>query len=235
MAVIGGPKKIPLNGLKYFMDPANKRSYPGSGTTVTDLGEFGFDGTFTGDTTFSSDNAGTFTFDGNGDGIDLGNRNFAISSGATTEFTLIAWIYNTNTNSNAAYVDIGFTGGQMLLYTSSGHAKKIRFYVYNQSGTGIFNNLSNTVLDNNTWYQIGARWKASNNTCEGIFDGSVTGVTFSTSGMSSLNSSAAEQVTFASNWNDLNGRMGPVKYYNRYLSADELTSNWNSTRGRFGK
>ena len=62
MAVVGGPK-LTTSGLQYLMDPANKRCYPGNGTTVSDLGAFGFNGTLNGDPVFSTDNEGILTSD----------------------------------------------------------------------------------------------------------------------------------------------------------------------------
>lgn len=239
MAVVGGPK-LTTSGLQYLMDPANKRCYPGNGTTVSDLGAFGFNGTLNGDPVFSTDNEGIFTFDGTGDEINLGSRNFGVSAGVTTEFTLTAWIYNTNTSVNASYVDIGYesvqgNAGQMMIYNSTSSPKQIRFLAYDQNNVRtILGNLSSAVIENNTWYHIGVRWKASNGNVEGIFDGAPTGITATSSGMTSLNS-RSQTVTIASNWAFLNGKMGPVKFYNRYLSDDEIALNWNSTRTRFGK
>jgi hypothetical protein len=239
MAVTGGPK-LTTSGLQYLMDPANKRCYPGSGTTVSDLGEFGFDGTLDGDPVFSSDNNGVFVLDGSGDEIDLGSRNFGVSAGVTTEFTLTAWIYNTNSSVNASYVDIGYEivegdAGQMMIYNSASSPKQIRFLAYNQNNTrAILGNLSTAVIENNIWYYIGVRWKASNGNAEGIFDGAPTGITATSSGMTSLNSQS-QVVTIGSNWAFLNGKIGPVNFYNRYLSDNEIALNWNNTRNRFGK
>ena len=51
-----------------FVDPANARSYPGTGTTLTDL-EGSNNGTLTNGPTFSSNNRGVFTLDGTNDYI----------------------------------------------------------------------------------------------------------------------------------------------------------------------
>ncbi len=239
MAVTGGPKLI-TSGLQYLMDPANKRCYPGSGTTVSDLGEFGFDGTLNGDPVFSTDNNGIFTMDGTGDEINLGSRNFGVSAGVTTEFTLTAWIYNTNTSVNAAYVDIGYesvesNAGQMMIYNSASSQKFIRFLMYDQNNTrAVLGNISSNVIENDTWHYIGARWKSSNGNVEGIFNGAPTGITITSSGVTSLNS-RSQAVTIASNWAFLNGKIGPVNFYNRYLSDNEIALNYNNTRDRFGK
>jgi len=58
-----GPN-IVTSGLVLQLDAANTKSYPGSGTTWTDLSGNGNNGTLTNSPTFSSANGGIFTFNG---------------------------------------------------------------------------------------------------------------------------------------------------------------------------
>ena len=64
-------KPIVTDGLVLCVDPANKESYPGSGTTVTDLIGNDHNGTLENGTGFNSSNFGIFTFDGANDYIEL--------------------------------------------------------------------------------------------------------------------------------------------------------------------
>ena len=57
-----GPS-IVTDGLVFYVDAANENSYPGSGTTWTDLAGSD-DGTLTNGPTFDSGNAGSIVFDG---------------------------------------------------------------------------------------------------------------------------------------------------------------------------
>ena len=66
MAIIDGPR-IPTSGLIFYLDAANTRSYPGSGTTWTDLSGNGNTGTLTNGPTYSSANGGQIVFDGSND------------------------------------------------------------------------------------------------------------------------------------------------------------------------
>ena len=59
MAYFNGPK-IELSGLLVPYDPANHKSYPGSGTTVTDLSKNGHSITLSSSPTFSGNNIGCF-------------------------------------------------------------------------------------------------------------------------------------------------------------------------------
>lgn len=66
MATNGGPNII-QNGLVFALDAANKKSYPGSGTTWKDLSGNGNDGTLTNGPTFDSGNGGSIVLDGTND------------------------------------------------------------------------------------------------------------------------------------------------------------------------
>ena len=55
---------IVRDNLVLYFDAANTKSYPGSGTTWTDMGSKGIDGTLTNGPTFDSGNMGTISFDG---------------------------------------------------------------------------------------------------------------------------------------------------------------------------
>lgn len=59
MAAHGGPN-IVEDGLVLYLDAANKKSYPGSGTVWKDLSGNGNDGTLTNGPTFGSTNLGSY-------------------------------------------------------------------------------------------------------------------------------------------------------------------------------
>jgi len=54
---------IVRDGLVLCLDAANRKSYPGSGTTWTDLSGRGNTGTLTNGPTYSSSNGGSLGFD----------------------------------------------------------------------------------------------------------------------------------------------------------------------------
>ena len=85
--------RIVTDGLVFCVDPANARSYPGTGTTLTDL-EGSNNGTLTNGPTFSSNNRGVFTLDGTNDYIAVAdssenftfaNGNFSVGLGSKNE------------------------------------------------------------------------------------------------------------------------------------------------------
>ena len=55
---------VVTNGLVLYLDAANRKSYPGTGTAWTDLLQNGVNGTLTNGPTFTSTNGGAIVFDG---------------------------------------------------------------------------------------------------------------------------------------------------------------------------
>ena len=73
MALSHSPSIITQN-LVLCLDAGNSKSYPGSGTTWTDLSGNGNNGTLRNSPTYSVDNLGKIVFDGVDDDIDCGNK-----------------------------------------------------------------------------------------------------------------------------------------------------------------
>ena len=74
MGAFAGPE-IAESGLVLALDAGNLKSYPGSGTTWTDLSGGGNTGTLTNGPTYSSANGGSLVFDGTNDYISLSSSN----------------------------------------------------------------------------------------------------------------------------------------------------------------
>ena len=85
MGVTYNPK-IVTDGLVLALDAANVKSYPGSGTTWTDMSGNGNNVTLTNGPTFSSDNGGSIVFDGVNDTATLSNPS------TLSNYTLSLWI-----------------------------------------------------------------------------------------------------------------------------------------------
>ena len=66
---------IVTDGLVLCLDAANKRSYPGTGTTWTDRSANGNNGTLTNGPTFDSANGGSIVFDGTNDYVTTTKNN----------------------------------------------------------------------------------------------------------------------------------------------------------------
>lgn len=81
MSVYSGPNIVDA-GLVVYLDATNPKSYPGSGTTWTDLSGNGNDGTLVNGPTYSSANGGVIVLDGVNDyinvSLNLTNQNYTV-------------------------------------------------------------------------------------------------------------------------------------------------------------
>ena len=214
-------KGIVQSGLVLNLDAGASTSYPGSGTTWTDLSASGNNGTLTNGPTYSSANGGSIVFDGTNDCIVV-NSNASILS--STAYTKIAW-FNTNNLSATNNIISGGNSGQHAFWLAGSNKLQSG---HNGSYSIV---ISTTTLSLNTWY-FGA-------------------VTFSTtSGWNlylngALENTNASTTTFTGNGeiligafvtgsNVFSGRIPQVSVYNRVLSATEIQQNFNALRSRFG-
>ena len=113
---------IVRDNIVQYLDAANTKSYPGSGTTWTDMGSTGIDGTLTNGPTFDSGNIGTISFDGSNDVVDLNSTLSSIAS-HNLPASWESWVYFNTSNNNQVIIGNAFNAGGVhirtcLLYTS---------------------------------------------------------------------------------------------------------------------
>jgi len=128
MSVRGGPD-IVENGLVLYLDAANRRSYPGSGTTWFDLSGNGNNGTLTNGPTFDSANGGSISFDGVNDYVTtpLTLGDIFASSNGLEQLTMCYWHRRPSAASATSYLG-------SIQTTTSGTIRYIANYVAIFSG-----------------------------------------------------------------------------------------------------
>ena len=218
MAVNYNPS-IVTNGLVLALDPANTKSYPGSGTTWSDLSGKKNDGTIDG-ATYNSD--GYFTFDGSNDYVSLS------AFSALTNFSIESWFRPTSYPNNYSCIitdtyanndvnfKLGYEGGSNMVGG---------FY------NGSWNKGTSVSTTLNTWQHIVFTYdKTSMKTySNGVLQGTVSETSNPDSG--------GDSVRIGRRW-DLSqyfpGNISVCKLYNKALTAAEVSQNFNALRGRFG-
>jgi hypothetical protein len=220
---VGYNPSIVSDGLVLYLDPANKRSYSGSGVTANGL-VGGISGDLVNGTGFSSANNGSFFFEGSDEYI-----NVPSISSISGDFTVGVWFYTTATP-NGYYkrlVDFDFRNGFWLgrngnTYTWGGGI---------QEGSlpyGIY-----LPFTNGEWHYLVSIRSGSTHILYG--DG-ITSTISNTVTNGSL--SSAGKILIASEYNNAtsfyNGNIGQVQIYNRALSQQEILQNFNATRFRYG-
>jgi hypothetical protein len=230
---------IVTDGLIMYIDAADKDSYIGSGTSLTDLSPSANNLTTFNSPTFSSTNGGIFTLNGSNQYIYKSSVNTPPTT--TLSMEVMARFADNGSAVGGRYVmsmgrDIGTNGGLALIAYgfSSAESGKLIF----ELGSGFGRVSSGIVPTINTWYHIII-------TCDGTYtkfhlNGNLTarssqstGAVASSPGIS-IGSylSAATPPAASSAWH--NGDIGFVRIYNRALNNAEVLSNYYGQKSRFG-
>jgi hypothetical protein len=213
--------KIVTDGLVLCLDAADKKSYPGSGTTWFDRSGNGNNGTLVNGPTFSSINGGSVVFDGTNDYVDTSP---IIASNSF--FTISAWVYLASGAGNFPMIASVKSGGGISFFgIRIGSNGTVGFNLYLD---GLQTANQNVPLIN-TWYNAVA-----------VYDGSakvyVNSVLLSQSSAGS--STGFPGGVWIGNGSLLGnsfwkGNIAQYSIYNRALTPQEITQNFNATRGRF--
>ena len=230
MSVAYNPS-IVRDGLVLCLDAGNTKSYPGSGTTWTDLSGNGNNGTLTNGPTYSN---GSVVFDGVNDYISLGKSFIStgeIGSGDIS-YTLEAWFNYSGTPG-------GTTSGWSLIGNASQYGigmqlmgNKINFGYRSRS-----NFYSTSTLSAGNWYHVVCTREAGNSTyLNRIYINGQWDATYNTSNyLNVLNTTAEMQIGWADTriTGRYNGNIAIAKLYNTFLTDEQVLQNFNATRSRY--
>lgn len=235
MSVFSGPE-IVNSGLVLNIDAANKRSYPGTGTTWTDLSGNSNNGTLMNGVGYSSNSLGSFIFDGANDYITIENSSSLNISGLN--ITLEA-VYKNNDLASTLHGDgiiskgSGSNDGQYEILSLPVDTKNKVFFRCATMGNyspglilmdvGIPYMIS-CVLDNG-YMRI---------YINGVMDGAGEQKTGSIISRNTVTAIGSRQLQIGSNFSALNGSIYSTRIYNRALTTGEIKQNFEATRGRYG-
>lgn len=235
MGFYRGPRVV-TDGLVLYLDAANTKSYPGTGTTWGDISRGGNNGTLVNGPTFNSGNGGSIIFDGVDDCVEstnpsnLQNQNFSISiwinplipNQAITAMVdydhgsspVQGWVLQSeDATTNRYYYLAYYDGSTFQPSTGIGAGKGIQ--------------INNSVWQNLTYTKNG------------------TSVIGYLNGIQSFTSNAGNaNISYQSNRNlrigscpgsrFYKGNISQTQIYNRALTAQEIQQNYNATKSRFG-
>jgi hypothetical protein len=223
--------KIVTDGLVLALDAANPKSYPGSGTTWSDLVGSN-DGTLTNGPTFDSGNSGSFVFDGANDHISTPLAFTQSSNTYSYTVMVTAKLTNLSTGTRMSILasdntgfDWGFGATSRSGDIAAGETAKYKIFTGNSIEKGSF-------VDTN-WHILIAQWDSTASEVrlyvDNVLDISYSGIGYD----SSINAITAigGSPVYNEYWP---GNIANTFIYNRILTDAEMTQNYNATRGRFG-
>jgi hypothetical protein len=210
--------KIVTDGLVLYLDAANTRSYPGSGTVWSDLSRGGNNGTLTNGPTFNSGNGGSIVFDGSNDYVSVSS-----STSLNEPKTIESWIYVTS-QQTAMILSRGIGNYELYTFTDG--------FVYTYWGNAFNASINNPSVTLNVWNQF---CFTLSGTTETVYkNGSLIGSRTLNATPSYSNTGNLDIARRNTNTLYLNGRIPNIKIYNRALSSTEILQNYNATKTRFG-
>jgi hypothetical protein len=229
MGVSYSPKMV-TDGLVLYLDAANSRSYPGTGTVWKDLSGNSNNGTLTNGPTFDSGNNGSIVFDGANDYI---NTPTSIGNELLGDVTFSIWTKR-NGNSNTS---IGGLIGNLWHTTFTGlniylRNNNTQIDVQTANGSSRSSYTLTSPISNLNW----VNYVLVNN--DGIVSVYINGELLDSRSRSIVNSSTRQIIIgrWAGSYNSyyLNGEISNSQTYNRALTPQEILQNYNATKSRYG-
>lgn len=220
------------SGLTLYLNAGDTNSYPGTGTTWTDLSGSGNNGTLQNSPTF---NTTYFSFDGTNDFVSTTN---SYTPAETTRYTVSAW-FRTGTASGRKLIGIedsqtGTTAGNYDKMLYMGTNGKIYFAQYPNAFRTI---QSTNTLNDSAWHYAAGVYDGTNMNL--YIDGVREGVL--ASGTSAMNTSgwwrlASYKLAAWPNAGDgyYTGDIAIALVYHRPLTSSEISQNFNAFRATFG-
>lgn len=238
--------RIVLNGLVLCLDAANAKSYPGSGTTWTDLTTTRTSVTLLNGVGYNANNLGGVVFDGTNDYCLSGAAFSPVS--ATDTVTIFCWCKPDSTGPAHALSGLVSWGGRSDATPSNSTVLSLNTAsaTWGVSASFYFNDYapddSAIAIDKDKWNLVGmvARSAATtNNLTLFKFNSSGYGTNTGSShnyarGVSRTSGAiSVGSVTALGNLR-MKGIISQVLIYNRELSENEMKQNFNALRGRYG-
>jgi len=223
--------QIVTNGLVLCLDAGNVKSYPGSGTTWTDISGNGGVATITGAPTFSN---GVFTFNGTTQYAAAGTL-----SGVATICTVSAFVKKGTTPGWYGSL-FGFGTStettQDLYYWSAQHT--MGFNTWNTDCYGYANaDAAGEAMDGN-WHHVGVVFNRTAITSGKIYVDGVLKTLSQTYGTTLTRTVSSNfGVGYNGHWSGTQtygGSLQSIQVYNRELSQAEITQNYRAGKKRFG-
>ena len=209
------PRTVTDN-LSLFLDAGNDLSYPGSGTSVTDLTTRNGTTTINGPT-FVASNSGAWVFDGVNDYL----RTPTLKKPPTGDFTIETWVYPTTITGDYRIISCNQTlDNFQFILTNTG---LLQMYM------GTLAAATTAALSTNVWTHVVATRLGSAVTLYLNSESSATGT-----------NSTAISTTYldigyrtSNNNHPFNGRIASYRLYSQCLTQGDVTQNFNAMRGRF--
>lgn len=225
---LGNPAGYVTSGLVLHLDASNPASYPGTGTTWTDLVGSGINATTTGSPTYDSV-AGALTFNGSSQYATIADNTNLNSQAITLE----AWCKPTTTNQDGFIFEKGAVNTQYSMFFAAGQANNALFYFRTQGHGGAGSHdlwfSPTTYITPGNWTHIVSTYASGTKSIyvNGALVAQATGISGTIPTTATGSSIGVYGGASGSRGYYFKGSISLVRVYNRALSLAEVTQNFS--------
>lgn len=225
------------NTAEIYYNPSNTSSYPGSGTSLTNIGTdgnvAGTTGTLSGVVFEANTAGGTFNFDGGADKISFNTYNFG------NNITTTAWIYPRNevsinclmANCGANTATNGFKMGWNNWTTTN---LTMNFEAGNGTAGGTQSTATNTIVENQ-WQHIAYVFDKTNRTIKFYRNGSEIATATGGTPVSNIGTNQTWWIgSIGGNSYYMDANLGEFRVYKSLRSSSNILDEYNNTKSRYG-
>ena len=226
MANLYGPR-IVTDGLVLHLDAANRKSYPGTGTSWNDLSGNGNNSTLINGPAYNTNKRGYITFDGSNDYADF----YAPNLGSITTVESFAYLDSSILRMFMwwQYYDVYMSSGRLGYNT--GNSDVYGLSASAVSSLGAFNNWTHYVFE---MVAYPASYTSNKIYINGVSQTLSQQLGSENSGGKNFNSGNGRISGWRANTNyPTTMNVASFRIYNRALSQSEITNNYNALKGRF--
>ena len=238
---------IITDGLVLDLDATNLFSYPGTGTTWSDLSPSGNDATLINGPTFQSDPP-AIVFDSTDDRATIFDDNDVFQDDDPWT-AIVAYKINdafVTSDSNGLVGSVRYFpetdpgGWGMIIQRVNSTTTYLRIHLTIDDGVSLVSQqkLFTTNLQHDEWYILAGSYNPDTSSVKAYVNGSLIGTLSVSNGWTVNKTNRLGQLHQAiqGGWNgiDYSASFGEVQIYKRTLSDDEIEYNFNARRGRYG-
>ena len=225
--------RIVTDGLVLALDAGNAKSYPGSGTTWTDLSGRGNNGTLVNGPTYDSSNGGSIVLDGLNDFVST--PRIQGTGNSTSSVTWCVWTKPNDTDGNIMSMSSTDPQGGWNMPPIAAANSQFRGKIWSNSY------LTSPTYTIGNWYYVCLIFNYNATTANAYQRLYVNGEQVAEQTNITYSSSGVDNYLFfgqanpgADNTGYYAGNINIAQVYSRALTAAEIKQNFNATRGRYG-
>jgi len=222
--------KIVTDGLEFYIDAANPKSFVDGNTTWNDLSRSGNNGTLTNGPTFDSANGGSISFDGVNDYVDF-TDNFTL----TNNITVSSWVKAYTTTQTTIVGKYKYIGNDRSWYIGTYTNGSSLQVVLSSNGSNFNRYICGNINDGN-WHHVS--FSFSSGLVKMYIDSIPQTVTQIGSNTITTLHDYTDSIEVGSVANGIgnffDGNISNVKIYNKVLTDSEIQQNYNALKTRFG-